>query len=319
MTDARELADAAPLIATPQAPIPAGGAAEWFTGADGARLRAALFRPQGEVRGSVVLSGGRTEPIEKYFEVVEELMDRGFVVLVHDWRGQGLSHRALPDRLKGHAAGHLDFLGDYGALLDAFEDRLPRPWVALSHSMGGCLTLLALGHGERRFAAAALSAPMLGLQLGPLTGWPALAITGVMNRCGLSSAFIPGRPDPFDDSFEGNTLTHDQARFERHRAQLRACRDLYLGAPTWGWLDFAFTAFAWLSRPGALKTVEIPVLMAIALDDKIIDIRDQRRVATALPNCRLIEVDGAGHEILMETDDRRGQFWQAFDELTAAL
>ena len=61
----------------------------------------------------MVLSGGRTEPIEKYFEVIGELLERGFVVLAHDWRGQGLSHRALPDRLKGHARGYKDFLGDY--------------------------------------------------------------------------------------------------------------------------------------------------------------------------------------------------------------
>jgi lysophospholipase len=100
----------------------------------------------------VVVSPGRSEPIEKYFEVVQDLLDRGFVVLVHDWRGQGLSHRALPDRLKGHAAGFKEFLGDYQALLAAFETRLPKPWIALGHSMGGCLTMLALATGESRFS-----------------------------------------------------------------------------------------------------------------------------------------------------------------------
>jgi alpha-beta hydrolase superfamily lysophospholipase len=45
--------------------------------------------PDGPPRGSVVVSPGRSEPIEKYFEVVQDLLDRGFVVLVHDWRGQG--------------------------------------------------------------------------------------------------------------------------------------------------------------------------------------------------------------------------------------
>ena len=43
-----------------------------------------LYRPPGKV----VLSGGRTEPIEKYFEVIEDLTGRGFVVLAHDWRGR---------------------------------------------------------------------------------------------------------------------------------------------------------------------------------------------------------------------------------------
>ena len=69
----------------------------------------------------MILSGGRTEPIEKYYETASELTARGFVVLCHDWRGQGLSWRLLPDRLKGHAAGSDDFVTDYAAMVAAFE------------------------------------------------------------------------------------------------------------------------------------------------------------------------------------------------------
>ncbi len=42
--------------------------------------------------------------IEKYFEVVSELRERGFAVAVLDWRGQGGSARALPIRAKGMSA-----------------------------------------------------------------------------------------------------------------------------------------------------------------------------------------------------------------------
>src|SRR3989344_9408840 len=167
------MAETAPLTDIPAAPVPAGASARWIAGAGGAKLRAALFPAQGTPRGSVVLSGGRTEPIEKYFEVIEDLTGRGFVVLAHDWRGQGLSHRALPDRLKGHAKGYKSFLEDFRRLLNAYEARLPKPWIAVGHSMGGCLTLLAMANGERRFAGACLSAPMLGLQFGKVS--PAVA------------------------------------------------------------------------------------------------------------------------------------------------
>ena len=149
----------APLVAVPEDPLPLGGGAEWYTGADGAKLRAALFTPQGSqegggVRGSVILSPGRTEPIEKYFEVVGELLSRGFVVLVHDWRGQGLSVRAFADRMPGHARGWRPFLSDYSRMIAAFEARLPKPWIGVGHSMGGGLTALALAEartGSRRW------------------------------------------------------------------------------------------------------------------------------------------------------------------------
>src|SRR5690606_3571116 len=136
------MAEPAPLLESPDNPVPPGGAAEWFHGADGARLRAALFTPKGTPRGTVVLSGGRTEVIEKYYETIGELLDRGFAVLTHDWRGQGLSHRLLPEPLKGHAEGFEDFVTDFDRLLAAFEGRAPKPWLAVAHSMGGCLTLL---------------------------------------------------------------------------------------------------------------------------------------------------------------------------------
>src|SRR5258707_14511737 len=117
------MAEPAPLVSTPDAPVPPGGEAWWVTGAGGVRLRAALFPPQGRARGSIILSGGRTEPIEKYYETIADFTERGFVVLAHDWRGQGLSARELPDRLKGHARRYNAYLADFPALLAAFEAR----------------------------------------------------------------------------------------------------------------------------------------------------------------------------------------------------
>ena len=312
----------APLIATPAAPIPAGGQAEWFTGAGGARLRAALFPAKGEPRGSVVLSGGRTEPIEKYFEVVGELTGRGFVVLAHDWRGQGLSWRAYPDeRLKGHADGFNDFVDDYHALLAAFEHRLPGPWIALSHSMGGALTLMALAQGEApRFAAAVLSAPMLDVLTGAIPRRLAAPVAALAKRLGRGGSYVPADPGKsFDAPFEGNALTHDPARFARSLAQVTACPDLALGGPTWGWLDFAFRLHAWLFRPGALGRVTLPVVILSAEQEKLVDNTAQRRAAAALPNARLVTVPGALHEILMETDDRRAVFWTEFDAVADAV
>ena len=78
------------------------------------------------------------------------------MVLAHDWRGQGLSAREQRDPRKGHANGYRAFLDDFRILLKTYETRLPRPWVALGHSMGGCLTLMAMAGGEHRFTGAIL-------------------------------------------------------------------------------------------------------------------------------------------------------------------
>lgn len=308
------------LVSTPEAPVPRDGKAEWFRGAEGATLRAATFFPAGSPRGTVVLSPGRTEPIEKYFEVVEDLLGRGFAVLLHDWRGQGLSARALPDRLKGHARGYQPFLADYGALLDAFETRMPKPWIAMGHSMGGCLTLLALAKGETRFAACVLSAPMLGINTGGVPRWAAATLSWTLSRVGFAGRYVSGgQYDPLTQIFEADKLTHDRARYDRYRAQLKANPRIALGGVTWGWLDFAVSACAWLARRGAVERLDIPVtIVAAELDDRVLN-PALKAIAKRLPRGRYVEVPGAFHEILIETDPRRAMFWTAFDQTVDAV
>ena len=308
------MAEPAPLVGTAAAPVPEGASAEWFAGAGGARLRAALFRPGVPARGSVVVSPGRTEPIEKYFEVARRLMARGFVVLVHDWRGQGLSHRALADRRLGHADGWGEFLEDFRALLAAFEARLPRPWIALAHSMGGCLTLLALAEGEDRFAGAVLSAPMLGVLTGAVPRPLARALAAAASALGLGGRPVPG-PDIVSTPFEANIVTHDPERYARNEGQFAACPDLALGLPTWGWLRFAFTATDRLARGPGVPRVNIPVVVLAAGEERLVDNAAVRAVTARLPGGRYAEVHGARHEILQETDDVQAPFWAAFDDL----
>lgn len=309
----------APLISIPEARVPRGGKAEWFEGQDGVRLRAALFPAKGAARGSVVLSPGRTEPIEKYLDVVRDLTGRGFLVLAHDWRGQGLSQRMVSDRMRGHAEGFEAFLGDHRALLDVFGPRLPQPWIGFSHSMGACLTLLALAKGERRLAGAFLSAPMLAVSTQPWPLWLTRTIVGLNGRLGRGSEYALPAYDPLADAFAAERLTHDPVRYARYKAQLHACPELAIGALTWGWLDFALKAGAAISEPGVLEAVEIPVSIVAAGRDRLVLNDAALAAARRLPNGSYLELEGAFHEILMETDLIRDQAWAAFDALTPQI
>ena len=266
----------------------------------------------------MVLSPGRTEPIEKYYEVVRDLTGRGFTVLVHDWRGQGASDRLLPDRLAGHAEGVEDFLEDYRRLLNRFGPELPRPWIALGHSMGGCLTLLALEDGAP-FQAGILSAPMLCIRL-PAPQWLMQRVAWLMVKLGQAAKPAQGAiSDPLEDIFDRNRLTHDPVRYRRFLAQLKAMPGLALGSPTWGWLHFGLSATRTARRPDRLKKVTIPVTVLGAAADRIIATPMTKLVAGELPNGRYLEVEGSFHEILMETDERRAVFWRAFDALAGRL
>jgi lysophospholipase len=186
--------------------------------------------------------------------------------------------------------------------------------------MGGGLTALALSKGERRFAAAVLSAPMFGIFTPPLPPAVTRVVATALSAIGLGGAVVPGAslaapPEPF----ETNVLTHDAARYARNVEQITQHRDLALGPPTWGWLDFAFAAIAELRGGVGPTLVPIPVTVIAAGADQLVDNRVVRLVTDRFPKGEFIEIAGAYHEILQETDDIRAVFWREFDALAAAI
>ena len=314
----------APLFTLPDRPL--HGSAHWVEAEDGTRLRAALFPARGTVRGSVVLSPGRTEPIEKYAEVIGELQGRGFTVLAHDWRGQGLSQRFArlgvdpAGEARGHARGWRRFLSDMARVLDAFGDRLPRPWIALGHSMGGGLNLLTMTRDEDLFDGAVLTAPLLGLRLSGRSPPFIAAVTAVMTVFGHASRTTPpASAHPTEDSHtasrDGAVLTHDRMRWAAYEALLKQAPELATGDQTWGWLQFAFILVSRLRAPGVLERVQAPVVILGAERDLLVTNAPQPVAAARLPNGRYVEVEGAFHEIMLETDPRRAVFWREFDSL----
>lgn len=311
----------APVVLIPENPMPRGGVARWIETGDGVRLRVMVWSPAAAgidaARGTVFVFGGRTEFAEKYFEVVGELLVRGFAVATVDWRGQGLSDRALADPRKGHVADFASFDLDIATFMEKIAPDLPKPWVALAHSMGGNILLRATHDHPKWFSACVLSAPMLGLRLGSSAAANlarAVAFSGSI--IGFAANYLPGGNAKAADEtpFSENILTHDERRYALYQALIRAEPKLGLGASTFGWLAAAFRAMAATASPGYLADIKIPVLIAVAENDGLIDRAALEFAAEHLPRGELVTIENARHEILIEKDACRAKFWAAFDD-----
>src|SRR3954463_12417889 len=133
-------------------------------GRDGKPLRIVTLHPSADLtpRGVCVLLHGLTEFIEKYLEVIGDLLDRGYTVATMDWRGQGGSFRALDNPLKAHIEDFRQHDSDLQLFMDKVVHNLTdRPPIALAHSMGANILLRSLHDHPRQFSAAVLSTPML--------------------------------------------------------------------------------------------------------------------------------------------------------------
>ena len=133
------------LVATPKNPIPLGASTGYIDVRKGMRLRYASWQSVlRERRGTVCIFPGRTEFIEKYFEVVGELRRRGFAVAVLDWRGQGGSSRLTRNPLKGHINDFAEYEDDLAHFMKAVVlPDCPAPYFALGHSMAATVLFRA--------------------------------------------------------------------------------------------------------------------------------------------------------------------------------
>ena len=152
------------LLSIPDNPVPEGALAGTIGTPDGATLRFARWAAPANGRGTVCVFTGRSEYIEKYFETVQDLRQRGYAVAVIDWRGQGHSSRRLGNPLKGHVENFSEYQIDVAAFVkQVVLPDCPPPYFALAHSMGGAVMLRVAHAGIEVFERFVLCAPMIDL------------------------------------------------------------------------------------------------------------------------------------------------------------
>ena len=303
------------LIVTPDNPAPPGGVTSNLRAVDGMNLRVARWHPEGAPVGTVVICQGRAEFIEKYFETIGELLERRLVVVAFDWRGQGLSGRELDNSRKGHIDDFSLYERDLEAVAgQVLEPFCPRPWFALGHSMGGAILLEQARAGRSPFERLALIGPMIDIH-GLRFPRAARLFAEILDTLGLGGAFIPGgrSASALTLPFEGNRLTSDPRRYRRNADIAAAAPGLAIGDPTIGWINAAFRMIKQFADAEYPRRVLTPTLVFASGADQVVDKRAVERFATRLKAGRYLEIPRVRHEILMERDIFRAQFWAAFD------
>ena len=303
------------LINTANNFAPKGAILEELRAVDGVRLRAARWMPRREPRGTVAVFGGRAEFIEKYFETIGDLVDRGFCVVALDWRGQGGSERQLKNRDKHH----IDDFSLYERDLSAFVNEIvapycPKPYFGLGHSMGAAILLMIAHSGRLPFERLVLTSPMIAIANMKRPRLVQGAIEA-LDFVGLGGAFAPGgggKPIGLQP-FEGNPLTSDPVRFARMASALEADPSIGVGWPTIGWLHAAFRLMRRFEDPYYPREILTPILVIASGGDRVTDLRACERFSERLRAGRIVVIEGAAHELMIERDAFRQQFWAAFD------
>jgi lysophospholipase len=279
-----------------------------FKGTDGVTIRYAALR-QAKVDRAILIVNGRVESYLKYQELAWDLWRQGYSLYLIDHRGQGLSDRLLDDQEKGY----VDQFDDYVLDLKQFHDQVivedqPAKLFLLAHSMGGAISALYLERWPDDIKAAVLSSPMMGINLGGLPKWLAQGLAASIDTVGSwlgEPPYGPGQGSYQSHEFAENGLSHSKPRYQAFRQLYEQRPQIKLGGVTAHWIREGIAAGD--SAIAAADRIKTPLLLLQAGEDSVVDNAAQDAFC-ARARCeggKPLRVEGAWHELFMESDPQR--------------
>jgi len=300
---------------------PKGADVFYYQVKDGIKIRVAIWNKLSS-KGTFVLQSGRTEFIEKYYEVVQELLDRSFCVVMFDWRGQGLSDRLTKNKYLGHVNRFKDYDLDLQEIFkEIITPECPQPYIGMSHSMGGSIMATFASKSNSPLKALILCAPMLNIKV-PNKMKFLLVIIGALSWLGFRDMALK-KPEwntkekwheiPFNE----NNITSDETRYKRSNNLIKKDNNLAIGGVSIGWSHSAYLRTNSQNNKWA-ELIKIPTLLLSAKRDKLVDSDKNIKVCSGIPDHKIVELDGE-HELLMEREEIRDKCWESIDEFISGL
>ncbi len=254
-----------------------------------------------KTKGAVVLLNGRVESSWKYQEVCFDLYQQGYDVYAYDHRGQGLSPRLASHSEVGHIDNFDYFVDDATTFIETIVRAQDYQHIhLLAHSMGGTVATRLLQHCQ--LSSAALCAPMYDINLSPFMKFISPIYLKLRDWSTTEPQFAPRQGPYFPKPFEGNLLTHSEARYQWFRDLYSQHPKLQLGGASNRWVTESLRVAA--QCRAQVRSTNTPLLILQAENEQIVDNRAQEIVCRQLKATRHC-VPKSRHEILFETDEIR--------------
>lgn len=250
----------------------------------------------------LIMVNGRAENIIKWSELAYDFYQQGFDILLFDHRGQGFSSHLLADKQKGYIDQFRYYVDDMDAVIHTIlQQKHYQQQQLLAHSMGGLISTYYLATYPHHIEKAIFSSPFLGLREDTATRDEMIVMLMVL--FGFSHRYVFGK-SPYQPAHIATTdLTHSQARLEWMNTIAQRYPEVQLGGPTFAWAHRVITAFKKL--PQLVKQVQIPILILQSEQEEIVSNAKVRALFANSPTVHFVEILGAKHEIMFETDEIR--------------
>ena len=280
---------------------------------DGIRLRVCHWiNTSKEKKGTILLQQGHNEFIEKYYETIQEFLDKNYSVITFDWRGQGMSDHQIDDIHKAFIKDFERHDTDLKYILEEIiEKSFSKPLIGIGHSMGGCIMLSAFHDHPNRFSKGILSAPMLGFKNERFL----ITASSLMNFFKKDTDYLVGsKPNMGKETqFQDNDLTSDQKRYKRNIHLVRKCPNIRLWGVTNAFAKAVNKRLKTIRKSNWAEEIGLDLLIINNLKDRVVDSEKINSMEKRLKKSKIISFKKTEHEIFMEKTKYRKIMWKEID------
>lgn len=258
----------------------------------------------------MVILPGRSEPLEKYAEVVHSLNTGAtantYKFFLMDHRGQGTS-----SRMSGVQSdmGYVDEFENYVLDLKKFLDTVVIPSgcsqkYLLAHSLGAGIAVNFMQEYPQYFDKAALSSPMLKIMTAPYSYKLARSIVLANMAAGRGKKFAVGQSG-FTGvrNFEANTFTTSKVRYEMAMNMFDMNPKAKLGGVSNRWLNEVMKATKDIRKN--YNQLAIPLRVFHAGIESYSDSGEMIKLCDQAAFCKRTYLENSKHEVLMDSDKNR--------------
>ncbi|WKS99628.1 alpha/beta hydrolase [Gallibacterium salpingitidis] len=259
----------------------------------------------------MILVNGRGENIAKWSEIAYDFYQQGYDVLLFDHRGQGFSDRLLADKHKGYIDQFRYYIDDMDLVIQTvLQQKQYQQQVLFAHSMGGLLATYYLATYPHHIDKVILSSPFLGLREETALRDEIVVMLMVLFGCSGRYIFTKGPYKPAN--IATTDLTHSKARLDFMNQMAAKYPEARLGGPTFGWVHRIIIAFKKL--PNLAPKIQMPMLILQSGEESIVSTNKVKKLFASSPSVHLVEIAGAKHEIMFETDEIRASVFKQIIE-----
>jgi lysophospholipase len=279
-----------------------------FNGSENATLHYRTYL-QPKASNCLIILPGRTEPVEKYAEIIYDLLhtptgkNLDFYLLDH--RGQGQSSRLATPSDLGHVDHFQNYVSDIGEFIHFLNlDKRCEHKFLLAHSMGAGIAMAYLLKNPTTFERVVLTSPMLKIITKPYSYGAARSIVELQTLAGRGAKFAINQKSFNPNAvFADNSFTTSPERFAMTMKLYETYPLAKLGGVSNRWILEVMKGTNQIRS--RYHEINIPMRVFTAGIETYSEPEEMNKLCSEAANCKLTHLETSKHEVMMDKDANR--------------